>query len=223
MRLQNFIIYFGTGIILLAFLVALIFHKKEKPIYFRYIFSYIILGLLISANTFANNSNIWILNKKIPLLIEQLLIILQLLTFGLFFIKILYKSSMIKKLKWLLFLSTLIQSFLLILVLTTNIEIKPHISSNLFLLIFCLFYLKDLMNNKPTLIIAKSSAFWIVMGIFYSSCIGFPVNSLIPFIPKDQEFINIRLQIFSIANISLIVLYLFIVKSYLCLKHPQNS
>jgi len=176
----------------------------------------------MSANTFANNFDIWILNKKIPLLIEQLLIIIQSLMIGLFFTETLYKSSLIKKIKWLLFLSVLIQSSLLILVLITNIEIKPLISSNLFLLIFCLFYLKDLMKNKPTLIISKSSAFWLVMGIFYSSCIGFPVNSLISFIPKDQEFINSRLEIFSIANMSLIVFYLFIIKSYLCLKHPQN-
>jgi hypothetical protein len=33
----------------------------------------------------------------------------------------------------------------------------------------------------------------------------------------------VRLQIFSIYNMSLIIMYLFIIKSYLCLKHPQHS
>jgi hypothetical protein len=68
----------------------------------------------------------------------------------------------------------------------------------------------------------KSSSFWIVIGVIFSSCIGLPVSSLISFIPKNQEYFNMSSQIFSLFNISLIILYLFIIKSYLCLKHPQT-
>lgn len=222
MILSYFIILFGTAVISIAFIIAIIFLKKEKRPHFIYIFLFILLGLLISINTIANNNTTWLLNKKISILIEQSLFLLQSLLLGLFFIKVLNKSNFIKKAKWLLFFSIIIQISLLIVVLTTNTEIKPAIISNLILIYFSIFYLKDLMNYKPTLIIVKSSAFWIVMGIFYSSCISLPVNLLIPFISKNQEYQNLRLQIFSISNISLIILYLFIIKSYLCLKHPQN-
>ena len=202
--------------------MAIAFAKKDKPLYYKYIFLFLILGLLISINTIASNNNAWLLNLKIPILIEQSLFLFQSLMLGLFFIKVLNKSIFVKKIKQLLFFSILIQITLLIVVLTTNTEIKPAVSSSLFLLICCFFYLRDLMNNKPTLILVKSSAFWIVIGILYFCCIGFPVYSLIAFIPRNQEYLNLRSQIFSITNMSLIVLYLFIIKSYLCLKHPQN-
>ena len=159
---------------------------------------------------------------KVPILIEQSLLLFQSLMLGLFFIEVLSRSIFVAKIKQLLFLSIIIQVTLLIIVLTTNIEIKPVVSSSLFLLICCFFYIRDLMNNKPTLKLMKSSAFWIVIGTLYSCCIGFPVYSLIAFIPRNQEYLNLRSQIFSITNMSLIVLYLFIIKSYLCLRHPQN-
>lgn len=223
MKLPFFIFVFGTSIIVVAFFLALFFLNKKKPSYCKYIFFFIILGLLVSTNTIANNYQVWFSNNKIGILIEQSLVLFQSLLLGLFFIEVLNKSKFLKKIKWLFFLSILIQIILLCIVLSTNTDIRPSISSNIFLLIFCFFYLKDLMNNKPTLILNKSAAFWIVMGIFYSSCIGFPVNSLVSFIPKTQEVVNLRLQIFSVFNMSIIVFYFFIIKSYLCLKHPQNS
>lgn len=201
--------------------MTIFFAKKEKPFYYKYIFFFILLGLLLSCNTIANHNTVWILNKKKSIFLEQLLLLFQSLLMGLFYFEILKKSIFAKKIKWLLFLMVSMQIILLIYVHLANVEIRPGVVSNLILLIFCFFYFRNLMSNKPTLILIKSSAFWIVMGIFYSSCIGFPVNSLVPFIPKNQEVVNLRLQIFSISNMSLIVLYIFIIKSYLCLKHPQ--
>jgi len=222
LKLHYIIVLFGTGVILIAFFVAICFSKKEKPFYFNYIFLFIILGLLLSANTIKSNSTAWLFNKKISIYIEQLLLLLQSLVLGLFFLEILKISKFVKKVKLLLFLSVLLQSILIINVRLTNTEIRPAIIPNLFFLALCFLYIRDLMTNKPTLVLVKSSAFWIVMGIFYSSSIGFPVNSLISFFPRDQHIFNLRLQIFSIANMAVIVLYLFIIKSYLCLKHPQN-
>ncbi|MEP7254198.1 MAG: hypothetical protein ABI666_00410 [Ferruginibacter sp.] len=222
MKLYNFIVLFGTGIIGIAFFLAIAFAKKDKPLYYRYIFIFIILGLLLSTNAITNHNSAWLFSKKIPILIEQLLLLFQSLMLGLFFFEILKKSIFAKKIKGLLFLLVLTQIILIIVVHLANTEISPFIIPNLILLIFCFFYVRDLMSNKPTLILVKSSAFWLVMGIFFSSSIGFPVSSLIPFIPKNQEVVNLRFQIFSITNMSLIVLYLFIIKSYLCLKHPQN-
>jgi len=222
MKLHSFIVFLGTGIILLSFFTALAFAKKEKPHYYGYIFAFIILGILLSVNTIASNKYAWRYAMKSRILIEQVLILFQFLMVSLFFVQILKNSKFIKKIKWLLWGSVLIQTGLIIVVHLTNTEIRPTTVPNLVVLIFCSFYLIDLMNNKPTVILVKSSAFWLVMGIFFSSCIGFPVSSLIPFVSKSPEYDNLRFQIFSIYNMSLIIMYLFIIKSYVCLKHPQN-
>jgi hypothetical protein len=222
MKLHSFIVLLGTGIILISFFTALAFAKKAKPHYYRYIFVFIILGLLMSANTIASNNYTWRYGLKIRILIEQVIISLQFVVLGLFFLKALKNSKFRKKIKWLLILSVFIQTSLIIFVQLANTEIRTSTVPYLILLIFCSFYLADIMNNKPTVILVKSSSFWLVTGIFFSACIGFPVSSLIPFVSKAPEYSNLRFQIFSIYNMSLIVMYLFIIKSYVCLKHPQN-
>ena len=222
MKLHSFIVLLGTAIILVSFFTALAFAKKAKPHYYRYIFAFIILGLLMSVNTIASNNYTWRYGLKMRILIEQVIISLQFVVLGLFFLEALKNSKFRKKIKWMLFLSVFIQTGLIFFVQLANTEIRTSTVPYLILLIFCYFYLADIMNNKPTVILVKSSSFWLVMGIFFSACIGFPVSSLIPFVSKASEYSNLRFQIFSIYNMSLIVMYLFIIKSYVCLKHPQN-
>lgn len=222
MDLLNFITFFGTCIIGVSFFVVLLFLKREKPEYYKYISIFIFLGILLSFNTIANNSSAWMLNRKMPILLEQILQLLQSFLLGLFFLEILKKSIFVKKIKVLLFLMIFIQIIFLIIVHIVNVEIRANIISNLILLLFCLFYFRNLMKNEPRLILMKSSAFWIVIGILFSSSISYPVITLIQFIPKNQEYVNVRSQVFSICNMSLIVLYIFIIKSYVCLKHQQN-
>ncbi len=222
-QLHELVIWIGTGIILLAFLIALSFTKKQKPNYFTYIFFFIILGLLLSISSFFYAYSKTILaNLKFTFIIQQLLLLLQSLMLGLFFIEILRESTFVKKIKYLLFLSIISQIIIISFIILKNADIRPSISYNIILPIFCLFYFKFLLSNKPMVILAKSSVFWIVTGVLISCCFAFPVNSLISFIPRNGQYADISGQIFSISNIALIVLYLFIIKSYLCLKHPQN-
>lgn len=223
MKLHGFIIALGSIIIVISFITALFFSKKIKPVYFKYVFVFIVLGVLLSVNTIASNNYTWRYGLKIRIFIEQLIISLQYVMFGLFFLNLLKNSVFVLKIKWLVLLSIPILFILIFAVHVANVEIRPSIVPNLVLLIFCFFYLRDLMNNKPTVVLVKSSAFWLVMGIFFSSCIGFPVSALIPFISRSDQYSNLRFQIFSIQNMSLIIMYLFIIKSYTCLKHPQHS
>ncbi len=222
MELLNFITFFGTCIIVISFFVVLLFLKREKPKYYKFISLFIFFGILLSLNTIANNSSAWMLNRKTAILLEQILQLFQSFLLGLFFLEVLKKSTFAKKIKVLLYLMIFIQVFLLFIVHMVNVEIRATIISNLILFLFCLFYFRNLMKNEPTLILMKSSAFWIVIGVLFSSSIGYPVITLIQFIPKTQEYINVRSQVFSICNMSLIILYIFIIKSYLCLKHQQN-
>jgi len=222
MKLHYFIVLLGTAVIVISFFTALAFIKKAKPAYYKYIFAFIIMGLLLSVNTIASDNSAWRLGLKIRILYEQILILLQSLMLGFFFIELLKKSVFIKSLKWLLVLSIPVQISLIIIVQITKTEVRPTTVPNLILLAFFYFYFRDLMNNRPELVLIQSPAFWLVMGIFFSSCIGFPVSALIPFISKSDQYSNLRFQIFSIYNMSLIIMYLFIIKSYVCLKHPQN-
>jgi hypothetical protein len=222
LELLNFITFLGTSIIVISFFVALAFSKGKKPRYFKYIFLFVFLGILLSLNAIANNSIAWVLNRRMPILIEQILQLFQSLLLGLFFLEVLKKSMFAKKTKWLLLLMIILQTIFLFFVHMANIEIRSNIISNLIFLIFCFFYFRNLMKNEPKMIIAKSSVFWIVIGVLFSSSIGLPVITLIQFIPTTEEYINVRSQIFSIFNMAIIVLYIFIIKSYLCLKHPQN-
>ncbi len=221
MKLHYIIVLFGTGIIIITLFTAFAFAKNEKPGFYKYIIIYIFLGLFLSINTYFNSTSIGLISK-ISRFFQEFMLLVQFLMLSLFFGDLLNKSKFIKKIRILFSLSILLNITLIVALLSTNVDIKPSIISSLFLLIYSFFYIKDLMNNKPTLILVKSPAFWIVMGTFFHSCVIFPVCALVPFIPKNDEYISLRNQIFSIFNISLIVLYLFIIKSYLCLKHPQN-
>ena len=223
MKLHGFIVALGSIIIVISFITALLFAKKIKPAYFKYVFGFIVFGVLLSVNTIASNNYTWRYGLKIRIFIEQFLIFLQYVMFGYFFLNLLKNSVFIKKIKFLFLLSIPILLILIFAVHVADVEIRPSIIPNLVLLVFCFFYLRDLMNTKPTVVLVKSSAFWLVMGIFFSSCIGFPVSALIPFISKSDQYSNLRFQIFSIQNMSLIIMYLFIIKSYTCLKHPQHS
>lgn len=223
MKLHSFIVMLGSVVILISFITALFYAKKSKPAYFKYIFAFIVFGVLLSVNTIASNNYTWRYGLKMRIFIEQLLISLQYVMLYLLFLSILKNSSFAKHIKWLFILSIPILLILIIAVHIENVEIRPSIVPNLVLLGFCSFYLSDMIKNKPTLVLVKSSAFWLVMGVLFSSCLGFPVSALVPFISRSPQYNNIRFQIFSIQNMSLIILYLFIIKSYICLKHPQTS
>lgn len=223
MELHNFIVKLGSGIIIICFFVSFAFAKKEKPTYYRYIFGFILSGVLLSLNTITSDNFAWRYGMKIKILIEQVLIIFQFIMLSLFFIQIIKNSKFLKRIKVTFLLSLFVQFIVILIVQVANIEIRPTTIPNLILIIFCSHYLVDFMNNKPTLVLIDSPTFWLVMGILFSACIGFPVSSLIPFISKTSNYSNLRYQIFSIYNMSLIIMYLFIIKSYTCLKHPQNS
>jgi hypothetical protein len=221
LKLHIFIVWFGTAIIVITLILALSFARKAKPSYFRYILDFIVLSLLISANTYIA-IYLKLVDNQLILFIERVLILLQFITLGLFYLDVLKKSVFIKKAQLLFHLCITIQIILIATTFITDILIYTKVSSNIFLIIFSAFFYKDLLNNKPKLILTKSSSFWIVTGIFFSYCVSFPVYSLVPFIVKSTEYKNTRSQLFSISNMSLIVMYLFFIKSYLCIKNEKN-
>ena len=177
--------------------------------------------MLVSTGTFLFHYY-KVYNFETAFLITELFSLLQFVMLGLFYIQVLEKSKWIKKIRLLFYSSIIIAVILVVLQIGLSILIDAKIVVNLFLIIFSVFYFRDLLHTTPTLILVKSSSFWIVLGVFFASCINFPIYSLLPFIAGNEEYRNLRFEIFAVSNISLIVMYLFIIKSYLCLKHPQT-
>jgi hypothetical protein len=221
LKLHNFIIHFGTVIIIVAFFVAILFIKSAKPKYYKYIFAVIILGLLISANSIIHLF-IKIENERMLSSIERVLLLFQFIALSFFYRDLLKESIFYNKTK------RLIHFFIFIQITLTSISILFKIPSyvkivpNFFLITYSVIYYRYLLKNKPALILIQSSAFWIVTGVFFSFCVSLPIYGLTPFMVRYPEYTNLRFQLFSISNMALIIMYLFIIKSYLCLKHPQN-
>jgi len=221
MQLHKFIIFFGTGVILVTFFIAVSYLKKEKPIFYKYIFIFIILGLLISLNTiiyyYFHLTSLYNLR-----LVQYLLTSLQMPCISLFFLNILSNNSSRKLLVYLSIIFIALQLFIFILGILNYIDFtNTYVCISLISLIYSMFYFRDFLNTPFQIHFAHNSTFWIVVGIFFHSCISFPVYSLYKFIPL-QSYKDLRFAIFSLSNMSLTILYIFISRSYLCLKHQPN-
>ena len=155
--------------------------------------------------------------------IERWLLLFQFIAISFFYLNLLKRSIFSQKIKQIVYLAIIIQ--IIFFTFSVLFQIPKYVKtvSNIFIILYSVIYYRDLLKTKPTLILIKSSAFGIVTGMFFSFSVSFPIYALNPFIKVYPEYQNIRLQVFSISNIALIVMYLFIIKSYLCLKHPRTT
>ncbi len=220
MALHKFIIYLGTGVIFAAFLVALMFANKQKPNYFKLIFGYILGGVLLSLNAIIFlNENIFE-NIAQPFFVQNILMILQAQFIGFFYYDVLINVRFKKITLNTITIVWLSQVLFLILKNTSVKYIQISIALELF--IFSILYFKELLSSEAKLNLSKSPSFWIAIGVFFYASISFPIYCFQPLISIDLKYTDISNQIFSFSNMSLIVMYLFFIKSYLCLKTPQN-
>jgi len=221
MQLHKFIILFGTGVILITFLIAVSYLKRGKPPFFKYIFIFITLGLMVSLNTIIHYY-FHLTSLYAQRLIQILLTSFQLPCIGLFFLNIISNNSYRKPLICLLVFFTSLQLVIFILSTFNYFDFyNTYVCLSPLTFTYSLIYFKDFLSGPPSTYIAHNAEFWIVVGIFFHCCISFPIYSLYKFIPF-QSHKDLRFAIFSISNISLIILYVFISKSYLCLKHQPN-
>jgi hypothetical protein len=210
MKLHEFIVYLGTGVIVIAFILNLLYFKTNKPAYFKYIFCFIVLGLLISCHTFLTKYNCLPNNFFLGIL-PAILLALQTICISLCFLN----EHIVSKKIFFTATSVFILFFLLSIILI-YLRIGPYLYYSLSLslsqfmfLIYVVFYLRKLLNSIPIKKLKYDSFFWIVVGLLFFSACSFPVNILLPFI-EDKMPESISDNIFSITNMSLIVFYLFI-------------
>lgn len=228
MNLYKSIIYLGTGIILISFTLSIKFINEKRISSTKYIRIYIFLGVLLCSNAILSTSNLFGLGyfrKDDTHLIQEILFLLQYLSLCFFFIKVLSPSISkfyIKGIKAMALISIIIQVATMLFLYMRNNHFFSNALSNLFLIIFSIVYFKDLLTNKPTQNLFKTANFWVIIGIFFHACVSFPIYALLPTIISSIHTKVYNEQIFSLSNMSLIVMYLFFIKSFLCLKHPQN-
>ena len=191
----------------------------STPPYLKFIFAFIILGLLISANTIEQELLNQIFNRKAHIIIFDILYFIQSTILFFFFYKITDKKATI-----MLFLTfAAIQIYFLIKHLNSKTNFDIYVFSTPVFIPLSILYFRDLLKKAPIQKLTQSFVFWVVIGVFFWSCVSFPIYSLYPFIKSIPKYKNISMEIFSISNMALIVMYFFFIKSFLCLKHPQNT
>ncbi len=223
MWVYNFFIIFGTVIIIWSLIVGIKNLKEESSNIFKVVLSFIIIGLLISANTFfckffhiTPEQTFKNIQRSLNTL--QYLIILYIITL------LFYESSFLKKIiVFLVVIVTLITIFIFIKTLNSNNFFYIHIAPIIVILFSCLLYYYQLFKNNFKTKLVNSPEFWIVVGLTFYSSISFPVFTLYKYI--NTELLNnnnLFLAIYSLGNFALIILYICFIKSFLCLKHKSR-
>jgi hypothetical protein len=223
MEFNSFIILFGTGVILLAFIVALWFTKKDKPSFFTYIFWAICIGLLLSVNAITGFF-LKMYPPRTAFIVQGILDVIHSFYLGLFFHKILSGSNYKKAAYAILWIFTGIQILILIaLINNSRIAFHTHTAASLMFVLFSIFYFRSLLGNNSKVVLYKLPVFFIVIGIFSWACISFPIYAFSPIVIQNSKYESLITKVFTLANILLIVMYLFFIKAYWCLKYTQHK
>ena len=211
--LNNTVIWIGTGIILISFIVALCIPKKSK-VYMKGFFICPLIGLLVSANSISSRFFLLYAIEK-NFFIQGILHLGDLSFWGLFFFMLLNDKKEFRKIKILLISTLLISIYLLYFNSNDNPNLHIHALSNLCKTIFCVLYFNKLFKSLPDQNILLEPSFWIVTGLIFYSSLSLPFYALNSYI--RQQFVPvIASNIFSISNMFIIIMHLFFIKAYLC-------
>ena len=215
--LYDIVIWIGTGVILVSFIIALYITKKDIPDYLKKFYLVPLITLLISANTILG-AYINLYPKKLSILatIQNTLSLFDFIFWGFFFCYWLKQNS-----RFIFF------SFFLIIILLrvsmgfSKVGFEIHAITNFGKTLFCIFYFYELFKAAPKLNLKNHPSFWIVTGLFFYSCISFPEyavdNYLRTRLPRE-----ISRNLFSSTNIAIIIMHLLFIKAYLCsIRQPR--
>lgn len=109
---------------------------------------------------------------------------------------------------------------LLLCLYPLGIQNKPAMAvANFGLMLFCMCYYYQLLNNIPTLNLRECASFWIITGIFGCMSVHIPIFA-------SHEYFkihNINMVMFTIINAwAFIIMHLFFIKGYFVFK-KENS
>lgn len=211
--LNNTVIWIGTGVILISFIIALLIPTNNRP-YMKGFFFCPLIGLVLSINAICR-FYVSIYPRNLLFTIQNSLFLIDLLFWYYFFSRILSDEKDSNKIKSLLLITLLISVYLLFF---TNVDKRNvHIIAlaSICKTIFCIFFYYKLFKNLSYKNILSEPSFWIVTGLIFYSCLSLPFYGLSSYI-KMQFSPLVLNNIFSISNMLIIIMHLFFIKAYLC-------
>ena len=180
----------------------------------------VIIGLLTSVNTFFGYL-FSLYDRKICFGIQSVLCLLDLSFWAFFFFKLLPEKR-IKIIVGIIFIFFLASAILLLYIngiLAPNLQVRAI--ANVCKTIFCVFFYSALFKKMSSQKILDEPSFWIVTGLIFHSCISIPFYALGSYI-KQQFPLAIADNIFSTANMAIIIMYFFFIKANLCKIQPHK-
>jgi len=214
----DIVIWSGTIVIFISLVISILLHQKGNGQIFIFFFTLPLIAFLISLNTILHKY-FYCYSLSIQYLIQKILLLLQFVFWGLFFLSIVTTYKHTLKILFTIFLSISIFTMFYNNIYAPNFYSYAII--NLGITIFCMIYFTNLFNIKPDLNLIKTASFWIVAGAFFYSSVTFPLYFSHSFI---QEIFpkNVASNIFSSSNISIIIMHFFFIKAYLCQGHRKR-
>lgn len=216
----DIVVMIGTGVIFLAFFIAILYTKYHDN-YMKKLFFIIAISLLLSANTFFGVYLVYY-SSQIRFSIQTVLLLLDLIFWCLFFIDLLDDMKS-RKIIRLIFACTFSLS---IFILYNNHLNQPnlHVTAvlNTCKSVFCILYFQNLFRKITKTNILKEPSFWVVSGLIFYSTLSLPFYGLNSYIKYQFPLLK-SINILAISNILIIVMYLFFIKAYLCRTNPHKA
>jgi len=218
--LNNAVIWIGTGVIIISFIISLVFSKSNKA-YMNGFFFCILIGLLLSINGICSKF-LFLYSIETCFFIQSTLFLLDLLFWTLFFLKLL-KDARNHRIIKILFILTLSFAVYVLYYNSTN-KSNLHVLAllNICKTIFCILFYHNLFKNISDQNILLEPSFWIVNGLIFYSCLSIPFYGLSNYILLQFSLL-IANNIFSISNMLIIIMYIFFVKAFLCKTHLHKA
>ncbi len=211
-KLSNSVIWIGTSVILVSFLISL-FIPKNKIAYMRGFYFCPLIALLLSINAIYS-LYFPVYFKDMLFTIQNCLFILDLLFWYHFFLKVLNNKKDSEKLEKLLLLTLLFAVYLIFFSTAGTKNLHVIALTAICKTIFCVFFYYKLFKNLYYQNILKEPSFWIITGLIFCSCLSLPFYGLHSYI-KSQFSSLISSNIFSVSNMLIIIMHLFFIKAYL--------
>lgn len=187
---------------------------KYIPINIKFFALYPILALSIGIPNILNDFSIKNLKHFVGVL-NNVTLLLHISLIG-FFIFSCLKRKEIKRLY--LFVLIGFQLIVVFYLISVNLSSQNFIAfaiTNFGLIVLTLFYFFEIFINPPILKLKEEPSFWIITGVFFSTCLNMPFYATYKVI-LDNNDVFIKSLVGVLVSLSYIIMFLFFVKGFKC-------
>lgn len=215
------VVYLGTAVIFISSCVCIYarrFLRKTSKLEFFYIYPLIILLQSGTACLYVIYSPY---SPRVAITIEKFFFTIDLF-FWIFFYHLIINNKS-KLMQFFLVCNSVL--FVLLISVINLLESSAYFGvgiSNIGKCLFCLAYFYDLLKSTPTRILRNEPVFLISLGLFFSAALNAPIFITIAYLATITDKL-LTLCLFSITNLSVIVMHLFFIKAQLCVRQLHRT